>query len=520
MKKIKIFLAVALVSLLVASTGCKKYLEDAFPNPNKPVKANPDTVFPSVTSIMARGIMFDGRFLNSYTQYWARTAASDPWDLHGYAPGSDNGSDIWRSHYFGFGQNVLNIIKDGLEDDIPAYAGAGYAIFAWSWLLLTDYHGEVILKESFRPDQLTFNYDQQQDVYEHVKKLADTALIYLNQAKSSSSPRFAVGDKNLYKGDIDKWIKFVYATKAMVFHRFINKSSYNADSVIAYADKAFSSPADDALVQHPLSTINEHLNFYGPRRNNLATARPTAYLIKMMDGTAQFPAAVDPRMAFLFKPSQDGIYRGLEAGKGESVLTVAQRPGNFWGQYSTAAPTGGVDTDARSYFKNNGAFPILTYAQIQFVKAEAAFKKGDKNLALVAYKNGINASFDHLQLYYTGYTAWTPAQRTAFLNNISVVPAVASDLTLSQIMLQKFIALWPYGGNETWTDLRKYQYNPAVYTGWTFPVSFYTDNGGLPVQRVRPRYNSEYLWNVESLRTIGALDVNYHTKPVWFTTPN
>jgi hypothetical protein len=520
MKHLKIYIAVALMGLLAFNTGCKKYLEDAFPNPNKPVNANPDTVFPAVTSIMARGIMFDGRFLNSYTQYWARTAAGDAWDLHGYAPGSDNGSDIWRSHYFGFGQNVLNIIRDGKELDIPAYAGAGYAIFAWSWLLLTDYHGEVILKEAFRPEQLTFNYDQQQDVYEHVKKLADTALIYLNQAKGNANPRFANGDKNFYKGDVDKWIKFVYAVKAMVYHRYINKSNYNADSVIINADKAFASPADDALVQHPLSTINEHLNFYGPRRGNLSTARPSSFLIKLLDGSAQFPTAVDPRLKFLFKAPQDEVYRGLEPGKGEASLTVAQRPPNFWGFYATAAPAGGDETQARSYFKNNGAFPILTYAQIQFVKAEAAFKKGDKTTALDAYKKGINGSLDHLQMYYTGYTNWSPAQRTAFLNNTSVVPAVASDLTLSQIMLQKYLALWPYGGNETWVDLRKYQYNPAVYTGWTMPASFYTDNGGLAAQRVRPRYNSEYLWNVESLRTIGALELNYHTKPVWFTTPN
>ena len=45
------------------------------------------------------------------------------------------------------------------------------------------------------------------------------------------------------------------------------------------------------------------------------------------------------------------------------------------------------------------------------------------------------------------------------------------------------------------------------------------DNGGKPMQRVRPRYNSEYLWNLEALKKIGADKPDYHTVKMWFTQP-
>jgi hypothetical protein len=93
-------------------------------------------------------------------------------------------------------------------------------------------------------------------------------------------------------------------------------------------------------------------------------------------------------------------------------------------------------------------------------------------------------------------------------------------------MLQKYLALYGYGFVETWNDLRKYNYNVGDSKGnnpyvnaFFFPASFSADNGGKPAQRTRPRYNSEYLWNVEALKKIGADKVDYHTYKMWFTEP-
>ena len=57
--------------------------------------------------------------------------------------------------------------------------------------------------------------------------------------------------------------------------------------------------------------------------------------------------------------------------------------------------TGGPALPGRYLFDDKSKMPsITTYAQLQFVKAEAAFRKGDKATALTAYRNGISAHID------------------------------------------------------------------------------------------------------------------------------
>lgn len=123
-------------------------------------------------------------------------------------------------------------------------------------------------------------------------------------------------------------------------------------------------------------------------------------------------------------------------------------------------------------------------------------------------------------------TQISAAEKAAFLADPNIVPASASTLTLTQIMTQKYIAQWGWGHNELWMDMRRYHYtdiDPAsgkqVYPGFTLPTTYYVDNGSKVVQRIRPRYNSEYVWNMPSLKVIGGDALDYHTKPLWITQP-
>ena len=177
----------------------------------------------------------------------------------------------------------------------------------------------------------------------------------------------------------------------------------------------------------------------------------------------------------------------------------------------------------------------MTSSEIQFMKAEAAFKMSNKGLALSAYKQGISQSFDMLLSRYNvnirPNRVMTTATRDAFLADTRVVPTNPNSLTISQIMQQKFIALWGYGISETWSDLRRYHYSkdldPATGRSVYFPFmppsgnDLWPDNGGDGnwTYRIRPRYNSEYIWNITELIVIGAEKINYHTKEMWFSLP-
>ena len=232
-------------------------------------------------------------------------------------------------------------------------------------------------------------------------------------------------------------------------------------------------------------------------------------------------------MSRMLATSPDGVYRGLDVNEVNfGALTIEQRPNNIW-NYAANISTGVPTT---YLFDDKSKFPAMTYSQLQFIKAEAAYRKGDKATALIAYRNAISSHIDFVNARNSDNSQLpsqiTSAEKTAFLSNPAIVPTNETNLTLSQIMSQKYIAQWGWGHYETWMDLRRYHYTDLdpvtgnqVFLGFGIPTALFGDNGGLPAQRIRPRYNSEYIWNRNELDKIGALAPDYHVVPLWITQP-
>jgi hypothetical protein len=537
----KLLIGFTLTSVIAVS--CSKKIDEAYLNPNADVKVPPEQLLPGILASMVgngagHGSSNDNRFAGRYVQYWHANSAGTQADAYDMMGGtntvSDNAASIWRAHYYDLGQNLMRMIDWAAEEKKWDYVGVGQAIFAWSWLTLGDYHGEVILKEAFNTSLITFKYDEPQEVYTYVRQLCHTALANLNKTGDGVSPaNLAKGDQYFYGGDVNKWKKFVYGVLARSFNHLSNKTSYNADSVIAYANLAITSNADNATLKYA-QTISANSNFYGPLRGNVGTLRQAAFSVNLMNGTNPHPAfngVVDPRRWYLLRTNPNGGFVGLEPNRGNAGITNANdRPENFWGGTSATTTSPANDAACRFIFRNAAEFPVMTASEIQFMKAEAAFKKGDKATAVAAFRLGVSLHFDMLTDKYNvnipAGNEITPATKAAYMAS-SAVPADPLVLTLSHIMLQKYIALWGYNALETWVDMRRYHYDEdvdagtglKVYTGFTPPsgINMWVDNGGKKVYRVRPRYNSEYVWNLNELIRIGADKLDYHTKETWFS---
>jgi hypothetical protein len=510
----------ATLAIITIGTACSKYLDDAYKNPNGFVNGPIEQILLAIPPEMAQGIHFDARCVAHYTQNWANQAVLAVPDRMGYSAGSDLYGEIWRMHYWKLGKNMIEIVNSGRAQGKFDYVAASYSLMAWSWLTTADYHGEIILDKAFE-DNLTFQFTDQPDVYKFVLALCDSAENYYRLATQPGfNSTLAAGDTYFYKGDINKWRKFTYGLKARTFHRWFNKSDYKADSVIKYVDLSISSVAENANVSFLASPtgVTAEYNFLGQRRANLGSFRPTVFAFNGFNGTYT-GGVVDPRLAYIFRSSADGQYRGIVPTIGDAFGTGTTATCNFWGLRGSTTAT--QDTGARTYFRNSSFMPVLTYSELQFLKSEAAFKKGDKVTALAAYKLGIQASFDDLSTNFTGYTtnAALTAARDAFVNNANVTPANAGALTIAQIMRQKYNALWGHGFVENWVDMRRYNYDSTVYRGFEVPAFLFPDNFNKVVQRVRPRYNSEYLWNRDALNAIGGYNPDYHTKICWISKP-
>ncbi len=576
MKKIFSILTIA-VMLIMSISSCKKYL-DINSDPDTPQFPNPSSVFPAQLAAIPRGLQFDARYAGRYIQNWngsvTSTAADVNWDRMGYTAFSDANGDIWRQAYFGMGQNLNYIIDNGIKNEQWDYVGASYALKAMIFQYAVDYHGQIIFSDVFK-DQAFFRFDDEEIIYRGVDSLARLALHYLLRTDVNAAViKLAKGDY-IYGGDVAKWIKFTNGILARNFHRYTNKSFYlssgYADSVIAYCDKSILTVDEDFVIPFDAQK-NEDANFFGTFRNNLTILRQSNFIVKLLDGTTLAGNNTqgynrDPRMKHMLSISHDttngnGGYRGVDPGLGDPLSTfeagstsvllkpwytyAANSPNWLAARKKVAAPFGDTlytnpsvanfSTNFRKYlFGDKVVFPIMSATEIQFMKAEAAFLKNDKATALSAYTNGINLHFDFInrttmprgngQIFYQNPIP--PTERAAYLASNNVKKSTAT-LQLSDIMLQKYIALWGWGFFETWVDMRRYHYtdpDPSsptgaqVYLGFNFPSTLSGPNLGKPVYRVRPRYNSEYVWNRDELLRIGALNDDYHTYPTYFSRP-
>lgn len=551
-KHIHYFFAVALAMVGFATLqSCNKKLDDAYLNPNNPVEGAIEAILPNVINQMTStaapptgggggsyGPAAEAVTLGKYIQYWNSYTTGDTYDQMGgvFATTSDVTGIVWAMHYYGIGPNAKYIISRGIEQKKWDYVGVAHAIFAWSWLTLTEEHGEVILRQAFDTERQQFDYDSQADVYDTVRVICDKAIEYLNRTDGAvSAANLKYGDGYFYGGDVNKWKKFVYAVKARTFAHLSNKAIYTsknyADSVIKYCDLSITSNADNAVQKWVGGNFSGTNNYYGPYRNNIATLRQSAFIANLLTGAnseSPFTGVMDPRTPYLINENNNGTYKGVVPNLGTSGLGTADQPKNFW--RAAFSSTSATADSGRYIFNNLAPFPLLTASEIMFTKAEAAFRKGNKALALASYKRGIELNFEMLTSEYQSRIPWanliTPASQAAYLNDPKVVPTDANLLTLSHIMLQKYIALYGHGFNETWTDMRRYHYldlDPArgkqVYAGFTIPATLHIYNAGKLAYRCRPRYNSEYLYNIPALQKIGALASDYHTKEHWFSQP-
>lgn len=186
-------------------------------------------------------------------------------------------------------------------------------------------------------------------------------------------------------------------------------------------------------------------------------------------------------------------------------------------------------------------FEIMTYHEACFIKAEVLFRKGDKAGALAAYKAGIKAHLDYMQKKLTAWKGqgfsnpdmlpMDDSKISAYLASDAVCQN-ASDLKMSDIMLQKYVAMGC--SLENWNDMRRFNYGAGnikdfgvVYPGFDRSVLF----TGTDKLKGRSKDDPKYWprrWRLPATLELSyneaqALAVNKHAEdtdiwsyPVWW----
>lgn len=542
----KPLLFVALICMLF-TMSCSKQIDDAYKNPNaavvEPIESILSGVIGSFTAFYSSagtgyGVQADDILLGRYIQYWGTTTNGENYGQMGGTVNSDNTGAVWAAVYYGQGQNVNKIIQWGTEQQKWDYVGAATAIRAWGWLELTNQYSDAPLREAFNTNLVQFHYETQPEFYDSCRAVCFRALSFLNRTDGKvSKENLAIGDAYFFNGDVDKWKKFVYGILARSYINLSNKQLFTtnnyADSAIKYATLSMSSNTENASVKVAGGITSAVNNYFGPFRGNIGSIRQSAYIADLMSGNNAdaFKGVADPRRWYFLRENGNKTFKGLTVWAGTTGVAAADYPQNYWGNPTATATTAPTVDSSRYVYQNTSPWPLMTASEMQFIIAEAALRKGNASLALSAYTKAIDLNFDMITTTYPQNVAVpnqiTPAVKAAYMANTSIIPTNPSALTLTHIMLQKYIALYGWGTHQTWIDMRKFHYtdnDPAtgkqVYANFTPPsgANLISTNNGKLVYRCRPRYNSEYLYNVPELTRIGAYqNLDYNTYEMWFS---
>ncbi len=327
-------------------------------------------------------------------------------------------NNSWNSIYQNL--NALKVIiektsEGGSEEGNFTTLGVAQVLTALNLATLTDLWGDVPWVEALQPGFIfTPKLDSQESIYAEVFRLLDAAIENFNQ--TSDFPSLGVQDV-IYGGDKELWKKFAYGLKARYTMRLSLKNA-NYNDVIAFANQSFSSPAEQAQFDYNGSTtMSPFYRFYTDRD----------YFGASQSLHDKLTVRNDPR---------DTIFWTAHPSAGEFVFAPNGTPDQTQGFYAISAIS---TVTAPTY--------LLSYHELEFLKAEAHVRLGDLEEASAALQNGITAAFQKVNIGLTAEEAETYFET-------EVLPKF-NDNPLAEVMNQKYIAFYEEEAVEAYNDYRR-----------------------------------------------------------------
>lgn len=327
-------------------------------------------------------------------------------------------NNSWNSIYKNLADLKLIVSKcseGGSEAGNFHTLGIAQALTAYNLAVLTDVMGDVPWTEALQPGIVyTPKLDSQEAIYGEIMKLVDGAIE--NLQKETLFPSLG-GQDFIYAGNAQKWLKFAYGLKARYTMRLSLKTPAYAD-VITYANQSFGSAAEECKYVYNGSTTYSPFYRFFTDRDYLGASQSLA---------DKLAARNDPR---------EEIFWVAHPSAGGFELAPNGDPDQSQGRYAVSA----LSTPTAPTF-------LLSYHEIEFLKAEAYVRQNNLEAAKTALSNGIAAAFQKVNV---GLTA---ADAETYFND-EVLPKFTAN-PLSEVMNQKYIAFFEEEAIEAYNDYRR-----------------------------------------------------------------
>ncbi len=416
-------------------SGCTKYL-DINTDPNLVYNPPINSLLVSSTYQTGVNVFRMGNITSYYVQYLASPSTGSDRDTYK----EEDLSGTWSAHY-----DVMTDIKQmmdlGISTGATEHVGVGKILLAWNLNMLINMFGDVPYSQAFKgKENLTPSYDNQQALHDTTVKLLNEGITEL--AKPAPLRRLDAGSDLIHRGSIAAWIKTANALKA----RFLNQLSKRTDKykpaeILTTLASAYTSNTDNAA----LTTFPGNSPWNQVARDNanlLLNGWLSEQFVDALNGKT-FIGVTDPRLPLITNLTKFGDYRGTPNGKG--------RVGTGTSNEESVLTTSGF------YSKSGASLWLVTFAEMKFIEAEAAFRSGDRTRAYSAYLAGIRAHMDMMGVSATARDTYIA---------LSTVSVGANALTLDLIFKEKYVAMFLHP--EAWVDARRYDYK---YKDFTLPVN-------------------------------------------------
>lgn len=434
---------------------------------------------------------------NRGMHYWAQSFVYAAGNAATVFDGSGNMNNRPGTFYGSVGNRLVDVqqIIDKLPEEkkaqyvhLRAIAGIPLAYYAW---YTSDVNGSIVYSEAFKaryatPALFTPKYDTQEELFTNLdQQLKDIVTILkttqpVNQIKLESNDIF-------YKGDVGKWIKAANSLRLRMAFRLMKRSPAKlkaiATEVLANDADVISAIADDWKLVGGVSPYND--GNYNPSSNgNMSGAKN---MVDFMWNTK------DPRTRVFYTPSFFNKRR-FDAAKEQGKL-----PAEFvWdgqlyrGQFVDPDAVTSTDPVTKAYFTEitiklggsdstgrlsstlqnklffggfnsntepagNTTFPVITYADMCFMRAELAQRGIYGTDAEGWYYKGIDASlanYDEMaaKSKLSDYVALTPAEVATYKEQPGI--KYEAENALEQIIVQQYINYFK-NQNEAWALIKR-----------------------------------------------------------------
>ncbi|WP_439879594.1 SusD/RagB family nutrient-binding outer membrane lipoprotein [Pontibacter sp. MBLB2868] len=484
MKKIIRYIGVVLAVL--SFSACEKDFLDVNTDPNNPVDAPSELVFPVAAASTASVVGGQYAIIGGiWSQYYTQSHTANQYKtIDVFNVSSTSFEDQWEELYAG-ALNDYEFVKEKAvqEQNWNSYLMAT-VMEAYTYQVLADLYDKIPFDEALAGEEGNLS-----PVFRDGQVVYDSLIVRLDKALAKPITSVATGKTGandvVFGGKMDQWVRFANTLKLKMYLRQVYarpqvaeagiKALYNANAPFLTSDASLDFFIDADSKRNPLYEQDQKALSVN---NNLRASNTMLSFLT---------ANNDPRLDKIYIPGKGG-YKGMEQGNVE-LSSSALDP----------------ETVSRALILPTAPTYFISKSESYFLQAEAVLRGYGTGDVVVLYNQAVDASF---------------AQQGLDRGNLYPFPAGASfEDKLKAIIVQKWVALaGTYQGIEAFLERNRTNYpatSPVATSSdtyvpgqFTYPVNGIT--GGVFVKR--------FVWpSKETTRNPNApKTIEPATKPVWW----